>query len=77
MVQDMEVGLNISTTWPYSMLEKVLMELVEVDICLRPVLLPPIISVIVVDHLVLIFMVITEVEIVIPSAIFLHITMVN
>ena len=42
-VQYMEVGLNISTTLRCSMLEKVLMELGEVDLGLRQALLNPII----------------------------------
>ena len=49
VVQDMEVGLNRSTTCPFSMLDKVLMVLVEVDLGLIPSLLPPIIKVIMVD----------------------------
>ena len=53
------------------------MELGEVDISIIPDLLPPIIWVIVVDHMVFIVMVITEVDIGITQANFLHITMLE
>ena len=46
MVKDVEVVLNISTTIHCSMLDKVLMVLVEVDLGLGPALLHPIIQVI-------------------------------
>ena len=59
------------------MLEKVLMVLGEVDLGLGPSLLPPIIQVIMVDHLVFIVMVITEVDIDITPANFTYITMVD
>ena len=52
-VQDMEVCLKISTTHPCSMLYKLLMEFVEVDLGLGTTLLPPIIQVIMVDHMIL------------------------
>ena len=52
------------------------MALVEVDIGLGPALRPPIIQVIMVDHLVFIVTVITEVGIGLTPANFLHITMV-
>ena len=58
-MQDMEVGLRISTNLPCSMLYTVLMVLGEVDLGLGPALLPPIIQVIMLDHLVFIVMVIT------------------
>ena len=51
MVQDMEVGLNRSTTCPFSMLEKVLMALREVELGIGPALLRTIIQAIMVDHL--------------------------
>ena len=43
-VKDKEVGLKISDTLPCSMLEKMLIELVEVGIGIGPALLPPIIQ---------------------------------
>ena len=52
-LEDMEVGLKISTTIPCSMLEKVLMELVEVDLGLRPALLHLIIQLIMLYHIIL------------------------
>ena len=58
-VQDIEVGLNRSTTRPCSTWEKALIMLVEVDLYLGPALLPPIIHVSIVDHLIFIVMVIT------------------
>ena len=68
MVQDMEVGPRRSTTSPCSLLEKVLMVLVELDIGLRPALLHPIIKVIMVDIISFIVMMITEVDICITPA---------
>ena len=50
-VQVMEVGLKISTIIICSMLYKVLMELVEVDIGLVPALIHPIIQLIMIYHL--------------------------
>ena len=50
MVQDMEVGLNRSTTCPCSMLEKVLMTLRDVDIGIGPALLRTIIQAIMLNH---------------------------
>ena len=60
-VQCMVLEMNKSNTIPCSMLEKVLMTLVEVYLGLVPDLLPPTIQVIMVDHLVFIVMLITEV----------------
>ena len=70
-----EVGMNISTIIPCSMLEKVLMTLGEVDLGFGPSILPPIIHVIMVDHLVFIVIEITELGICITPASFLHINM--
>ena len=77
MVQDMELGPKKTTTSSYSMLEKVLIKLEEVNLCLIPALLPPIIQVIMVDYLVFIITMITEVGIGITPANFLHINMVE
>ena len=77
IVQDMEVGLKVSTTIYCSMLDKVLMELGEVDLDLGTYLIPPIIKVIMIDQLIFIFMGITEVEIGCTPGNFLHITMVD
>ena len=49
----------------------------EVDLGLRPALLPPIIQVILVDHNFFIVVVITEVEIGLRPDNFMHITMVD
>ena len=76
MLQEMGVGTKRSTTRTCSMLEKVLMELGEVDLSIVPDLLPSIIQFIMVDHLVFKVIVIIEVDIGIISANFLHITMV-
>ena len=59
MLQEMGVGTKRSTTRTCSMLEKVLMELGEVDLSLGPALLPTIIKAIMVDNMVFIVMVIT------------------
>ena len=77
MVKDTEVGLKRSTTITCSMLEEVLMTLGEVDICLRPSLLSPIIHVVMVDHMVFIVMVITKVYIGITSDNFMQKSMVD
>ena len=77
MVQDMELGPKRSTTCTCSMLEKLLMALVEVDLGLVLALLHSIIQVIIVEHMVFIVMVITGVGIYITPANFLHITMVE
>ena len=77
IVQDKETGLNTSTTLPCSMLEKVLVVLGELDLGFGPARLPPIIQVIMLDHLVFIVMVITEVGIGITPASFMHITMLD
>ena len=53
MVQDVEVGLKISTTLPCSTMEKVLMVLGEAYLGLGLALSPPIIQVVLVYHLVL------------------------
>ena len=76
-MQDTEVGMKISTNLTCSMWEKVFMALGEVYIGLVPSLIPPIIRVIMADNLVFIFTVITEVEIGITPANFLHIPMVD
>ena len=76
-VQYMEVGLKISTTLPCSMLEKVLMLLVEVYLFLVPSLFTPTIQVIMVDHLIFIVMLITEVGLGLTPANLLHINMVG
>ena len=76
-LQDTGKGLEKSTTLPCSMLEKVLMALVEVDLGLGPSLLPPIIQMILVDQLVFIVMVKKEVDIGITPENFLHIIMAS
>ena len=76
-VQDKELLLNISTTITCLMLDKRFIELGEVDLGTGPDLLPPIIQVIMVDHMIFIVMVITNVGIGITSVNFLHITMVD
>ena len=50
MLKNMEVGLKISNTIPCSMLDKVLMELVEADLGLIPAPPLPIIQVVLVDY---------------------------
>ena len=62
-VQDMEKGLKRSTTIPCSILEKVLMELGEVDIGIGATFPHPKIQLIMETYLVLIVMMITEVDI--------------
>ena len=76
-MQDMAVGLKISTTIIFLMFKKVFMTLREVYLCLGLVLLYYIIQVVMVDHLNFICMVIIEVGIGITSENFLHITMVD
>ena len=77
MVQDVEVGMKRSVTLICSMLEKVLIVMLEVDIGLRPALLPPVIQVILVYHHVFIVMLMTEADKGFRPETLLHITMVN
>ena len=77
MVKYMEVGLKRSTACPCSILDKVLVALVEVDIGIGPSFIPPIIQVIMLDNLVFIVLVITEVDMGLATANFLHISMVD
>ena len=50
MVQDVEVGLKRSATLTFTMLEIFLMVMGELDIGIRPALIPTIIQVILVYH---------------------------
>ena len=50
MVQAVEAGLKRSSTLPFTVLDKVLMVMGDVDIGLIPALIPPIIQVILVYH---------------------------
>ena len=77
MVQYAEVGLKRSTTLTCPMFDKVLMKLGVVDLFLGSALLPPIIQVIVTDNQVFIVTVITEVDIGLTPANFMHISMVD
>ena len=77
IVQDVEVGLNISSTPPFTMMETLLMVMVEVCLGIIPPPLPPTIQLCLIYHWVLIFMVVTEIEIALIPANFLHITMVE
>ena len=77
MMKDVEVGLNRSSTLPFKMLYKVLMVMGEVYICLRPSLIPTIIQVILLDHWIFIVMVVTEIDIGLRPANFIHMTMVD
>ena len=52
-MKDVEVGLNISATLNFMIIDKVLIVTVEVDIGIRPDLLTPTIQVLLVDHWVL------------------------
>ena len=73
----MEVDLQISINRPCSMLEKVLMTLVEVDLGLGPAVLRPVIQVIAVYHIFSLVLVIIKLDIRFLPANFLHITMVD
>ena len=63
MMEDVEVGLNISATLTLKFTKKVFMMMEEVDIGLRPAPFPPIIKVILLDFWVFLFMVMREVDI--------------
>ena len=73
-VQEAEVGLKISDNIPFTMMDKVLMVMVEVDIGLRPAPISPIIQVCLVNHWVHIFIATTEVYIGLIPANFIHMT---
>ena len=72
MEQDTKVGLKISATLPFKILEKLLMVMGEVDIGLTPDLIPPTIQAILVYHWVFIVLVMTEVDIGLIPVNFLH-----
>ena len=77
MVQDVEVGLKISYNIPCSILEKVLMMMVEVDKILILALLHPIFQVILLYCQNFVVVVMTELDIGIRTVNFLQITMLN
>ena len=77
MLQDVEVGLNLSSTLSFKMLYKVLMVMGEVYTCLILALIPPIIQVILADHWGFIVIVMTEVDIGLRPANYIYITMVQ
>ena len=76
-MEDVELGLKRSATLPFTITEKVLMFMGEVDIGLRPAILPPIIQVSLVDHWIFLFVVMREVYIGLRPTNFLHINMVG
>ena len=77
MVKDMELGLKISSTLTFKIMDKVLLVMVEVYLGHRQAPLPPIIQVCLVDHWVLIVIVMTEADMDIRPSNFIHITMVD
>ena len=77
MMEEVDLVLNIPATLPFKNVEKVLIVMGEVDIGPRPSNLPPIIQVVLVDHLVSLLMVIREVCIYLTPENFLPITMVD
>ena len=77
MVKDVGLGIKISATIHFIIMEKLLMVMREVYIGLRIAPLPPIIQVILVDSWVFIVMVLTEVNISLIPEIFLYITIVE
>ena len=76
-LQEKVVGLKRSTIITCSMLKKNLMAFGEIDLGLRQDLLPSIIKLIMVDHLIFLVWLITEVGIGLTPENFLHITMVD
>ena len=77
MIQDVEVGLNISDTVPFTMMDKLLIVMGEVDIFLISSSLLPVIHLCLVDHWFLIVMVMVEVDIGILPDNFIHITILG
>ena len=77
MVQYMEVDIIKPATIIFTMLEKVLMVMGEVNTCLRTSLIPPITQVILVDNWGFIVIVMTGVDIGLIPANFILITKVN
>ena len=76
-MQYMKVSLNRSATVPFTIMERVLIVMVEVDLCLRPSPLPTTIQLCLVDHWVFIIMVIREVDICLRPAKIFHISTVE
>ena len=74
-MQNRVLGLKSSATIPFKMLDKVLIVLVELYICIKLALNPAIILLVLVDHQVSIVMVMIEVDIGLRPANFFHITM--
>ena len=77
MMQDMKLGINIPVTITFTITDKVLMVMGEVDMGLKSSPFPPIIQVSLVDSYVLLFMIMIEVEIGLRPATFIHITTVG
>ena len=77
IVKYMEVGLKRSADTPFTMMDKLLMVMGEMDLGLRPDPLTPIIQVCLVDNWVLIVRVMTGMDIGLIPAKFLRITMVD
>ena len=74
-VQDVEVDVKRYATITFTIMDKVLMIMREVDVSLIPSLIPTIINVILVDHWVFIVMVMIELYIGIITNNFIHINM--
>ena len=77
MVEVLYLDLDRPATIPFAIVEKLLMVMGKVDICIIPYPLLPIIHVVLVDLLVYMFMFMIDVYIGLRSATFLPITMVD
>ena len=76
-MEDLDLGLKIPACITFTILEKVLMVMGDVEIGLRPAPLPHMIQVGLLDHWVYLDMVIIEVDICLRPATLLHIAMVD
>ena len=76
-MEDMDIGCKIPSCITFTIVKKVLMMMVEMEIGIRPAPLPTIIQVGSVDHSVYLFMVLIEVDICLRPTTFFHITMVD
>ena len=77
MLQDVEVGLNISSTLLFTILYKLLMVTAEADIGLITSLIYPIMQVILSDHWFFMSMSMTELKLGLRLEFFLQIIVVN
>ena len=76
-MEDVDFGLKIPLTLTFTIVDKVLVVMAEVHICIRPAPLPPIIQVSLIANLVFLFVVMIELDIGLIPDIILRITILD